>query len=376
MKTRWRYGELDKKYWLWLTRIPGFGIKKQRCLLGVCNSPRELFYMESNVLEACFKNPLFKGKDIQRFYESRNPSSLIGYERRLEALGVEYVTIEDDNYPKMLKSLFDPPYVLYYRGTLKEHPLSIGVVGSRKCTAYGRKVAERFGYDLAGEGVNVVSGLARGIDTYSHRGAIDAGGFTTAVLGCGINICYPKENVHVMKEIIRKGCVISEYGLDVHPQKGYFPMRNRLISGLSQGVLLVEAKSKSGSLITVDCALEAGKDVFAIPGDVLGGSNEGSNNIIRLGGKPVFDVEDILEEYGLHNEMEGDPAVDVREQMRIALLDEEERRVYELLGQIPIFIDELSTVTGESMGVLQFILTKLEIKEMAIQLPGKHYIKA
>lgn len=368
---------MDRKYWLWLTRIIGIGIKKQKCLLNVSSSPRELFYMDSKMLEACFKNPLFRSEDVKHFYESRNPSTLIGYERRLEALGVAYVTIDEELYPKALKSLFDPPYVLYYRGVLREHPLSIGVVGSRKCTAYGRKVAEQFGYDLAGNGVNVISGLARGIDTYSHRGALDASGFTTAVLGCGINICYPKENANVMKEIIRNGCVISEYGLDVHPKRGYFPMRNRLISGLSQGVLLIEAKRKSGSLITVDCALEAGRDVFAVPGDVLGGSNEGSNNIIRLGGKPVFDVEDILEEYNTSCDVSGaNDDVDLRVQMKIAQLDEDERIIYELLGQIPIFIDELVTVTGQNMGLLQFTLTKLEIKEMAIQLPGKHYIKA
>lgn len=372
------------RYWLWLSRIEGIGLKGQQILLGFCSDPKKLFYMDSETLSQCLVEPVFREEVIESFYESRDLGRLIGYERRLKALGVSYVTIEDAEYPAPLKDIYDPPLVLYYRGTLRSHPLSIGVVGSRKCTAYGRKVAEAFGGRLAEAGVNVVSGMARGIDTYSHRGALNAGGFTTAVLGCGINICYPKENVHIMKEIIQNGCVISEYGLDVAPRKGHFPMRNRIISGLSQGVLLVEARSRSGSLITVDCALEMGRDVFAVPGDVLGRSNEGSNNVIRLGGKPVFGLEDILEEYDNRESLENDVSLNggVREavqreeeKLKLAGLDPEEESVYEQLGQIPIHLDELSTITGVEVLKLQFILTKLEIRELVTQLPGKNYIK-
>lgn len=368
---------MDRKYWLWLTRIEGIGIKKQKLLIDFCKDPKKLFYMEGKALQECFSHPLFRENDVVSFNQSRDEIRLIDYEKRLEALGIGYVTIEEAHYPRLLKNLYDPPFLLYYRGILKEHPLSMGVVGSRKCTAYGRKVAEKFAFNLAAEGVNVVSGLARGIDSYSHRGALDAGGFTTAILGCGINICYPKENVNIMKEIIQKGCIISEYGLDIPPKQGFFPMRNRLISGLSNGVLLIEARKRSGSLITVDCALDAGKDVFAVPGDVLGTSNEGSNNIIRLGGKAVFTVEDIMEEYYEKTKefYTENKDVSMSEQLKLSLLDDDETLVYEQLGQMPVFIDELLNMTGRTMSGLQFILTKLEIKDMVVQLPGKHYIR-
>lgn len=362
--------DINKKYWLWLTRIEGFGLKKIGLLLEAGFTTKELFYIEGTQLKDLFSSRLLTAKDYKNFMASRELNTLLTYERRLKAMGIEYITMEEEDYPRGLKSLFDPPYVLYYRGELIQHRLSIGVVGSRKCTAYGRKVAEKFGHDLAIEGVNVVSGLARGIDSYGHQGALSAGGLTTAVLGCGINVCYPKENLSLMKEIARKGCIISEYGLDVKPKPGFFPMRNRLISGLSNGILLVEARRKSGSLITIDCGLEAGKDVFAIPGDVLGSSNEGSNNVIRMGGKPVFGVEDILEEYGFVEKNDAEIG-----RRGITTLDHPEEQVYECLCHTPIFIDELLHMTKLPMNNLQFVLTKLEIKEMIIQLPGKHYIK-
>lgn len=360
----------DRKYWLWFTRIEGIGLKKLYMLLENNKTPKELFYMEGIKLKKYFQNPVFKDGDQERFFKSRNIRYLLGYEKRLEALGIGYSTIEDKDYPSSLLELYDPPMVLYYIGDFKSHSLSISVVGARKCTAYGRKVAEAFGYNLAKAGVNVISGLARGIDSEAHKGALKAGGFTTAILGCGINICYPREHIKLMQDISKIGCIISEYGLDVPPRPGLFPMRNRIISGLSQGVLVVEAKKKSGSLITVDAALEGGKDIFAIPGDVLGRSNEGSNNLIKLGAKVVFTTKDILEEYlpiGKEWEIYG--------KNEVVGLEGEERRVYDNIGITPIGAEELMVLTGIRIEILKYILLKLEIKEVVLQLPGSKYIK-
>jgi len=172
--------------------------------------------------------------------------------------------------------------------------------------------------------------MALGIDGFSHRGALKSGGHTTAVLGCGINVCYPKSHLSLMKEIIQKGCVVSEYGLDFPPMKAYFPMRNRIISALSDGLLLVEAKEKSGSLITVDYALEYGKDVFAVPGDVLGRSNSGSNNLVKLGAKPVFEVQDILEEYSIYSSNKQNNQDKIEK-----ILEEKEKIVYSCISLAP-----------------------------------------
>lgn len=347
-------------------------------LLAFCADPKALFYMSREELDILFENRLFTAKNVKIFCESRNIESILSYERRLKALGIKYVTIEDIDYPEQLMSLYDPPYILYYFGTLPTQRLSIGVVGSRKCTAYGRKVAEQFGEALGRADVNVVSGLARGIDTYSHTGALKANGFTTAVLGAGINVCYPKENLKLMKEIAQRGCVISEYGLDVEPRAGNFPRRNRIISGLSNGLLLVEARKKSGSLITVDCALESGKDVFAIPGDVLGGSNQGSNNVIRMGAKPVFSVEDILEEFKgsyWHEKLDGLESSGVIDPLGLYNLEEDEKAILVTLGAVPVHIEEIEKVVRLDVPSLQFALTKLELKDLILQLPGKHFIR-
>lgn len=360
----------ERDYWLWLTRIDGFGYRKIKALLNQIKKPYDLFRASEKTIKTCMASRTFGKKDFKVFMDSKNEKSIEDYLLRMNAYGVSYVAVDDPEYPEELYGLFEPVYVLYYRGVFLKHRLSIGMVGSRKCSAYGRKVAERFGEDLAGHGVNVISGMARGIDSYSHIGALRGNGFTTAVLGCGINVCYPAENHTLMRRIIQDGCVLSEYGLDIQPSRGTFPLRNRIISALSNGLLLVEAKEKSGSLITVDYALEYGKDVFAIPGDVLGASNRGSNNIVRLGAKPVFEVKDILDEYSIYsnNKMNCQPKLEI-------ILEEKEKIVYSCISLSPIFIDEIARETGISMNELQFLLTKLEIKGAVIQLPNKHYIR-
>lgn len=204
----------------------------------------------------------------------------------------------DENYPEKLKNIYAPPAKLYLLGdeNILNMP-SIAIIGCRQASDYGKKVAFRFAYELAKKGIVIISGLARGIDTYSHLGAVKANGKTIAILGSGFRNIYPPENKGLCKEIIQKGgAIITEYEMEAKPEKEHFPARNRLISGLSNGVLVVEAKEKSGTLITVDHALEQGKDVFIIPGNITSNNSYGTNDLIKQGAKLVTSIQDILEE--------------------------------------------------------------------------------
>lgn len=213
---------------------------------------------------------------------------------------IEEINIENEFYPQQLKNIYNPPnkiYVLGNKEILKER--GIAIVGARRATEYGKKVAFKFSKELSASGINIISGLAVGIDTYAHLGSLqqECIGKTIGVLGSGLDVIYPKQNINLAKEILKRGgCIISEYPLGTKPEKIHFPQRNRIISGLSKGVLVVEASEKSGSLITADFALEQGKDVFAIPGDIWKLTSIGTNSLIKQGAKLVNDYVDILEE--------------------------------------------------------------------------------
>ena len=213
---------------------------------------------------------------------------------------IKEIEISSNEYPQQLKNIYDPPLKLYALGNvhiLKQ--LSIAIVGSRRATEYGRKIAFQFANDLTKKGINIISGLAIGIDTYAHLGTLypKAIGKTIAVLGSGLNEIYPKSNIELAKKILESGgCIVTEYPLGIKPQKTHFPQRNRIISGLSKGVLVVEAGEKSGALITADFALEQGKEVFAVPGNILNYTSIGTNNLIKQGAKLVTTYEEILSE--------------------------------------------------------------------------------
>ena len=213
---------------------------------------------------------------------------------------IEEINIENKFYPQQLKNIYNPPtkiYVLGNKEILKQK--GIAIVGARKATEYGKEVAFRFSKELSARGINIISGLALGIDTYAHLGTLQQEwiGKTIAVLGSGLDVIYPKQNIGLVREILKRGgCIISEYPLGTKPEKLHFPQRNRIISGLSKGVLVVEASEKSGSLITADFALEQGKEVFAVPGDIIKLTSIGTNSLIKQGAKLVTNYIDILEE--------------------------------------------------------------------------------
>ncbi|WP_019910390.1 DNA-processing protein DprA [Paenibacillus sp. HW567] len=295
--------------------------------------------------------------------------------------GVAMVTILDEGYPALLKEAPQPPWVLYYRGRLElaSNP-AIAMVGTRVPTAYGRKVGELLAEELSAAGFTVVSGLARGIDSVCHEAALRSRGSTIAVVATGLDKVYPPENRELELQISREGLVLSEYPLGTKSHPGLFPQRNRIIAGLSLGTLVVEADSRSGSLITADAALEAGRDVFAVPGQVTSPKSRGALDLIKQGAKLVTGAADIVEEYISYLPAalpeEAKTAANLRgaqETLTEKKLTSEESHLYHILHQGPFTLDELLTRTGWDFGLLHSVLLSLIIKKAVSQLPGAIY---
>ncbi len=288
-------------YRYWLARLNNIGNKKIDCLIRVLGNEEEIFKASRDSLYALHRDGAFGGllhdKDLETILVKRDMDGIIKDYQALIGKGIRWITREEEEYPSKLRHIYGAPYGLYIKGSLpKEEERLIAVVGARECSGYGMEMAAYLSGAIAREGISIISGLARGVDTFSHKGALEADGITYAVLGCGIDICYPRENINYYMEMQKKGGIISEYAPNVRPLSGNFPMRNRIISGLSDGILVIEAKEKSGSLITVDYGLEQGKEIYALPGRATDRLSEGCNNLIRMGAKLVTSPEDILEE--------------------------------------------------------------------------------
>lgn len=290
-----------------------------------------------------------------------------------QKLDLEIVTFEDPGYPENLRNIPGAPIVLYVKGKItKEDNLAIGIVGSREASFYGLSNAVKFSAGLAIEGFTVVSGLARGIDTAAHRGALKAGGRTIAVLGSGFKNIYPPENAGLSEEIAQNGAVVSEFPLDEKPCRENFPRRNRIISGLSLGLLVAEAAKNSGALITADFALEQGREVFAFPGRIDSSNSFGANELIKQGAKLVSGVQDILEEFNLVSES----AVKKQEPASPVLSNENENRIYELITRQAIPLDELIEKAGLDISRVSGILLSLQVRRLIRQLPGKQFVRS
>ena len=293
---------------------------------------------------------------------------------------IEIVTIGEPNYPENLKYIPDPPIVLYIKGKiLREDRISLAVVGSRRASLYGLNLAEKFSAELAERAFTIVSGMARGIDTYAHRGALKAGGRTIAVMGSGFNHIYPAENKKLMWEISDNGAVISEFPMEMKPLKQNFPRRNRIISGLALGVLVTEAARNSGALITADFALEQGREVFALPGKIDSHGSVGTHNLIKQGAKLVSGIDDILEELNL-DFMLPKEFREERENSNLkiiskSMLSEEEESLYNLISHQAISWDEIIEKTGLGFSNMADIMLRLQLKKLIRQLPGKQFIR-
>lgn len=290
---------------------------------------------------------------------------------RVSEAGVEVVDILSPRYPRLLMEIPDPPPYLYLRGVLEGSETAVAIVGSRRASQYGLTTATRLARDLALQGVTVVSGMARGIDTAAHWGALKNGGRSVAILGCGIDVLYPPENGALYQALREGGALVSEFPMGTAPLAENFPRRNRIISALSRGVLVVEAGEASGSLITAQYALEQGREVFAVPGNVTMSGSRGVNRLIKDGAKLVERVEDILEELGIEPRAERAP-----EAPPSFPLDPQEAEIYALLSQGALQIDEIIIQSALTAGEVSATLLRLELKGAVTQLPGKRFAVA
>lgn len=291
---------------------------------------------------------------------------------------IDVVGFLDKDYPDRLKEIYSPPIVLYIKGRiLAQDEKAIAIVGSRKASFYGMQTAERLGFELASRGITVVSGMARGIDSSAHKGALKAKGRTIAILGSGLARIYPKEHRVLSEEISENGAVISEFPMTTIPDKVNFPKRNRVISGLSLGVIVVEAAEKSGALITADFALEEGREVFAVPGKVDSNNSKGTNRLIKQGARLIESADDVLEELNLQGDFScgtGKDNAGLCSKASIKL-DKSESLVYNLLTSEPRYIDGLSEDAGMDIASISSILLNLEMRRLVRQLPGKNFVK-
>lgn len=288
---------------------------------------------------------------------------------------IKIIKYTDKDYPEHLREITDAPVILYVYGNgLDNYRPAVAMVGSRKASIYGMNTAEKFSNRLAEYGICVVSGLARGIDTAAHRGCLKAGGNTLAVLGCGLAVQYPKENLSLKEEIAGRGAVISEFPMQTNPLPYNFPRRNRIVSGLSLGVIVVEAAEKSGALITADFALEQGRDVFAIPAMIDHPNSLGTHRLIKEGAKLVTSVEDVLEDLNILNQpLDGQQKKELESKDNAGVLTEPESALYRFITDQPVHIDELVQSSNLDIPTATALLFGLEMKKLIKQLPGKRF---
>jgi DNA processing protein len=361
----------DIFYWLALSLTPGVGGILIKRLLDHFKTPEAVFQASMKDLLQIEGLGEKVAKEIQKGPVEKKVEKELYL---LREVGGKMMTINDESYPTRLREVYDPPPVLYVRGELrKEDELAVAIVGSRKTTPYGRWMTEKMGQELARHGITIVSGMARGIDSLAHWGALSGGGRTVAVLGCGVDVVYPRENRKLFNKIIDQGAVLSEFPMGSPPEGGHFPKRNRIISGLSIGVVVVQASMESGSLITANYALEQGREVFAVPGNVGSESSRGTHQLIKEGAKLVESSEDILEEILPQLEKERESPQKVESPARD--LTEEERILYDQLSETPLHIDALIRESQFDPGKVSSLLLNLELKGLILQWPGKCFSK-
>jgi len=364
---RWEVATVDPKaFWVGLSLVPGIGPARFRRLVESLGSPEAAWKAKPALLvEAGLDR-----RAIESLVATRSRVELDREMERLHQQGVQLLTLGDADYPHSLRDIADPPPVLYLKGELRSgDDLAVAIVGTRRPTIYGRQAAELFARGLAQNGVVVVSGLAKGVDTFAHRATLDSGGRTLAVLGSGIDIIYPSENRKLATEIIERGALISEFPLGTQPDGVNFPRRNRIIAGLSLACLVVEAGETSGALITAEFALEQGREVFAVPGNIFSPASRGPNRLIADGAKPVCEMADLLDELKL------EVAVEQRVARGAVPESESEASVLRCLSHEPLHIDEIRRSVCLPMSVVSSTLTMLELKGLARQAGGMNYVR-
>jgi DNA processing protein len=372
----------DTQFWLGLTKLEGLGVRGAHRLVEHFGSPQAAYMASLTELESCG----IPARVAQSIFAQ---AGLKEAARDLEACAkaaCQVVVYSSDDYPPRLKQIPDPPLVLYVRGDVKvlsRHALAI--VGTRRPTAYGSQVAQRLAHDLAQRQLVIVSGLARGIDSAAHRGALEAAGKTVAVLGSGIDVIYPRENKRLAEQVTECGALISEFPPGTSPAPQNFPIRNRTISGLALGVVVVEAAEYSGSLITARLALEQNREVFAVPGNITSAQSFGPNHLIKQGAKLVDEWMDVIEEFPMEIRMQLLPAVEASDEAAAKpqtgslfeqSLTPDQKAVFDVLrADQPLFVDAILTSAQIPQPRVMTALLELEMAGLIRQLPGKNFIR-
>jgi DNA processing protein len=357
----------DVRYWVGFNKVSGVGAARLRALLDYFGDLETAWNAPSHDL----RQSGLDRRSLANLLRARDTLDLDTELVRLEQAGVDLFTWEDPGYPQNLREVYNPPPLLYVRGTIeKRDEWAVAIVGTRRASVYGKEATRMLADGLARAGVTVVSGLARGIDTVAHRACLDAGGRTIAVLGCGVDVIYPAQNAHLAAEIMERGALVSEYALGTRPDASNFPPRNRIISGLALGTIVVEAGLGSGALITAGFAAEQGREVFAVPGNVFAKGSRGANQLIQEGAKMVCTIADVLEELNL-------TMVSEQAQARAVIPENETEAVLlEHLSAEPVHVDELGRVARLPIAQVSSTLALMELKGVVRQVGGMKYVLA
>jgi len=363
--------EEEKQYWLGFSVFPGIGPVRFGLLLKFFGSAKSAWGASEKMLQSVH----FPQKLIEEFISFRKHFSFAHYQQQLHENHVSVLTLDDPRYPKLLKEISDPPFLLYVKAKKSDHPINmertIAVVGTRQMTRYGKEVVERIVSDLVLSGCTIISGMAYGIDAAAHQSAIDNAGKTVAVLGCGVDIIAPASNQPIYKKLSEEGygAVVSEMPLGLRPGKGLFPARNRIISGLSRGVLVVEGADDSGALITARYAGDQGRDVFAVPGPITSPTSRGPAQLLRSGAILVESASDILSALGLAKSLpNGNNRKDIHKGAT-----KEEQLLLDLLTREPLSVDMLVRGSGLTASIVAATITVLEVRDMVKSIGENTY---
>ncbi|MFW5971987.1 MAG: DNA-processing protein DprA [Bacillota bacterium] len=365
----------EKYFMLALSTISGLGSVRMNKLIRFFGDARSIWNADENDL----RKVSGIGSLAKKIVKQRLNINIKKLVEVLKEKDINYITLNDEKYPENLKNIYDPPPVLFYKGVLNFDYPAVSIIGSRRSTTYGRKTAERLAYELSERGITIISGMARGIDTQAHLGALKAKGRTFAVLGSGLDVIYPPENKELFQEIQENGLVLSEYPPGVDPLPGNFPQRNRIISGLSRGILVIEAARRSGSLITANLALEQGRELFALPGNINRPQSQGTNKLIRDGAVMVTSVDDIVEELYLYKNSETNKTAnktgnDKKLKTHYPELSVKEQKIINLFqNETELTIEQIIDLSNEKAGKINTILLKLELKGIISRSAGKKY---
>lgn len=355
------------KYEYWFANIKEIGNKIKRQIRSKVKTAEELY----NIEETALKKMEVPKETAHKILQSVKEWKLEAEYAKLTDRQVKFYTIFDKSYPCGLKEISAPPYALYVKGELpQEEQLSVAIVGARECTTYGEVMARQYAETLADAGVQIISGMARGIDGISQKSALAADGMSYAVLGSGVDLCYPREHYALYTELQKQGGVISEQPLGMQPLPQFFPARNRIISGLADVVIVIEAKEKSGSLITADMALEQGKDVYALPGPSNSILSKGCHNLIRQGAGILLSPKELLEELGIFHKKKMKNATENE-----ILLESPEKLVYSCLDFYPKSLNQMMEETGFTISAMMQIIMNLEFKGLIKEISKNYYVK-